>query len=575
MPQPAPPAPGPVTFSDGALSGASWEGVVADAVARIDAGDLEKVVLAIDLVATAPGPIDVRWPLRRLAASYPMCWTFHVDGMFGATPELLVRREKGLVTSRVLAGTIRRTGDDERDLSLAATLARSSKDLEEHEYAVRSVADSLAPYCDSMNLPDAPFVLHLPNVMHLATDVTAVVHDPAQQRVNELQGGRQRPRAGRGPAPLRGRGRHPDQGRGRADRGDRGHAARRLRGTRRLDGRTRRRRVRHRAALAPSSTATPSGSSPAAASSAAPTRRPSWPRRRRSWCRCGTPSASRPHTRQDAVMERFDLSDPAFDVTSERVHAAREESWYVETNWGWAVLRYAEASALLKDRRFRQGNARWPAQNGIHSGHVQRLVAGDAAQPRGRRPQPDPAAADARLPQQGDRRDAAALPGARERAHRRVRGRGTGRVRLPVRGAVRLPDHLRAARAAGGRLAARWRTGPTTSASRSASAWPTTCRRSRRHSTACAGTWTSVVADRVAHPQDDLVTTLVQAVDEEGGGRLSRHELGVVAGVPRLRGHGDHPQPARARGADAARAPRPVARCWASGPSSAVRPSRR
>ncbi|MEP6817021.1 MAG: isochorismate synthase [Marmoricola sp.] len=176
--QPAPPAPGPVTFSDGALSGAAWEGVVADAVARINAGDLEKVVLARDLVATAPAPIDVRWPLRRLADTYQMCWTFHVDGWFGATPELLVRREKGLVTSRVLAGTIRRTGDDEHDLALAATLARSSKDLEEHEYAVRSVADALTPYCDSMNLPDSPFVLHLPNVMHLATDVTAVVHDP-------------------------------------------------------------------------------------------------------------------------------------------------------------------------------------------------------------------------------------------------------------------------------------------------------------------------------------------------------------------------------------------------------------
>ncbi len=50
------------------------------------------------------------------------------------------------------------------------------------------------------------------------------------------------------------------------------------------------------------------------------------------------------------------------------MHAARDESWYVETNWGWAVLRYAEVTALLHDRRFRQGNARWPAQNGIHSG---------------------------------------------------------------------------------------------------------------------------------------------------------------------------------------------------------------
>ncbi len=64
----------------------------------------------------------------------------------------------------------------------------------------------------------------------------------------------------------------------------------------------------------------------------------------------------------------FDLSDPSFDVTSPEVHAARDDSWYVETNWGWAVLRYDEVSALLRDRRFRQGNARWPAQNGIHSG---------------------------------------------------------------------------------------------------------------------------------------------------------------------------------------------------------------
>ena len=153
--------------------------VVAEAVRRISAGDLEKVVLARDLIATTDEPLDVRWPLHRLAEQYEMCWTFHVDGLFGATPEMLVRRERGLVTSRVLAGTIRRTGDDERDLALAATLARSSKDLEEHEYAVRSVADALEPHCSSMNVPEAPFVLHLPNVMHLATDVNGVVHDNA------------------------------------------------------------------------------------------------------------------------------------------------------------------------------------------------------------------------------------------------------------------------------------------------------------------------------------------------------------------------------------------------------------
>ncbi|TCJ20839.1 isochorismate synthase [Nocardioides jejuensis] len=172
---PAPPAD--LTFADGALNGPQWMTVVAHAVSRIEAGDLEKIVLARDLIAEASAPIDPRWPLRRLAASYPTCWTFHVDGLFGATPEMLVRRERGLVTSRVLAGTIRRTGDDERDLALAAMLAHSSKDLEEHEYAVRSVAEALEPYCSSMNVPETPFVLHLPNVLHLATDVAGVARD--------------------------------------------------------------------------------------------------------------------------------------------------------------------------------------------------------------------------------------------------------------------------------------------------------------------------------------------------------------------------------------------------------------
>jgi menaquinone-specific isochorismate synthase len=182
--QPEPPVA--VAFADGALDGERWMGVVADAVSRISGGGLEKVVLARDLVATAEAPVDIRWPLRRLSETYPTCWTFHVDGLFGATPEMLVRRERGLVTSRVLAGTIRRTGDDERDLALAATLARSSKDLEEHEYAVRSVAESLEPHCSSMNVPEAPFVLHLPNVMHLATDVAGVVHDAATVSSLEL-----------------------------------------------------------------------------------------------------------------------------------------------------------------------------------------------------------------------------------------------------------------------------------------------------------------------------------------------------------------------------------------------------
>jgi isochorismate synthase len=168
---------GTVTFSDGQRSSSDWEKVVAEGIARIGAGDVEKVVLARDIHARSTVAIDPRRLLTRLAERYPGCWTFNVDGLLGATPEMLVKLERGLVTSRVLAGTIRRSQDDAHDLALAASLARSSKDLEEHEYAVRSVADALAPYCTTTNVPESPFVLHLANVMHLATDVTGVLAD--------------------------------------------------------------------------------------------------------------------------------------------------------------------------------------------------------------------------------------------------------------------------------------------------------------------------------------------------------------------------------------------------------------
>lgn len=160
-------------------NGDVWRNHVAAIVDLIQRGEAEKVVLARSLDGASKKRIDPRRLLQLLGLDYPNTWLFSNNGLIGATPELLVRLSKSLVTSRVLAGTIKRSGDDERDLALAASLARSSKDLEEHEYAVRSVADALLPLCSSTNVPESPFVLHLSNVMHLATDVTGVLSDSA------------------------------------------------------------------------------------------------------------------------------------------------------------------------------------------------------------------------------------------------------------------------------------------------------------------------------------------------------------------------------------------------------------
>ena len=73
-------------------------------------------------------------------------------------------------------------------------------------------------------------------------------------------------------------------------------------------------------------------------------------------------------TFETADVPYFDISDPAFSVSSREVLEARERSWFARTPFGLAVLRYDEVSALLKDRRLRQGIFAWPAQNGIEEG---------------------------------------------------------------------------------------------------------------------------------------------------------------------------------------------------------------
>ena len=225
------------------------------------------------------------------------------------------------------------------------------------------------------------------------------------------------------------------------------------------------------------------------------------------------------------MTRRFDLSDPAFDVTSAEVHAARDESWYVETNWGWAVLRYEETQALLKDRRFRQGNARWPAQNGIHSGlfsdwwqeTLLSLEGEDHARIRR-----------LLMPAFRNRTIAAMRPRFQALADELVDAFApTGRVELvselaePY--ASRIICVLLGLPEEDWPLVAHWADDLGKSFGINVAAdLPLIEAALEGLHEHLAG----VVADRRAHPREDLVTTLLHASDQDG--RLSEHELGVA-----------------------------------------------
>lgn len=97
--------PGELRYAHGEVAVTRFRTAVTEAVARIDRGELEKVVLAHDLLAVADADVDPRYVLGGLAAANPDCWTYAVEGLVGATPELLISRVGDRVLSRVLAGT--------------------------------------------------------------------------------------------------------------------------------------------------------------------------------------------------------------------------------------------------------------------------------------------------------------------------------------------------------------------------------------------------------------------------------------------------------------------------------------
>ncbi|HXH33152.1 MAG TPA: isochorismate synthase [Plantibacter sp.] len=149
----------------------------ARAVARIQSGALSKVVLARDLTGHLPAGADLRRVLFDLALGYPDCWTYAVDGFIGSSPETLVRVDRGSVSARVLAGTISRGSDADSDHDQAVALATSAKDQDEHQFAVQSVVNALQAHTPQLSRSEMPFTLKLPNLWHLATDISGRLSD--------------------------------------------------------------------------------------------------------------------------------------------------------------------------------------------------------------------------------------------------------------------------------------------------------------------------------------------------------------------------------------------------------------
>lgn len=170
-----PKEPSPLTFVAGSISPDQFTKSIQLALKEISAHNIEKVVLARDLVSEIPRDFDYSIALRKLAKKFDTCFTYSVDGLFGASPELLVKVSHSQVSARVLAGTAGRGTDPVVDEAIGLALTSSHKNLEEHKFAVDSLVEELETIATQIDADETPFSLALPNLWHLASDVHAVL----------------------------------------------------------------------------------------------------------------------------------------------------------------------------------------------------------------------------------------------------------------------------------------------------------------------------------------------------------------------------------------------------------------
>ena len=156
--------PESLTFGQGSMSRTQWRDSVRSMAARLREGTADKAVMARDMTIRCPHGFDERFLLERLSDLYPSTWRFCVDSLVGASPEMLIAARGGTASSRVLAGTCK-PGEGQ-------ALASSAKDLREHALASESVSSILERLCLDVRA-QGPFLLTLPNVTHLATDIHA------------------------------------------------------------------------------------------------------------------------------------------------------------------------------------------------------------------------------------------------------------------------------------------------------------------------------------------------------------------------------------------------------------------
>jgi anthranilate synthase component 1 len=125
-------------------------------------------------------PLNLYRALRHLNPS-PYLFFLDLDDfhVVGSSPEILVRAERGQITVRPIAGTIRRGATDKEDAALAEKLLNDEKERAEHLMLIDLGRNDVGRVATpgSVELTDKMVIEKYSHVMHIVSNVTGDSRD--------------------------------------------------------------------------------------------------------------------------------------------------------------------------------------------------------------------------------------------------------------------------------------------------------------------------------------------------------------------------------------------------------------
>ncbi|MBF0521820.1 MAG: anthranilate synthase component I [Candidatus Omnitrophica bacterium] len=158
-----------------------FEAAVRKAQKEIRAGEIIQVVPSQRfMVDLKTNPFNIYRTLRALNPS-PYMYYLHFDGIdiAGASPEVFVRCENGIVETRPIAGTRPRGKDEKEDVRLAKELLADPKEKAEHIMLVDLGRNDLGRICKkgSVHLSEFMVIEKYSHVMHIISNVKGILRD--------------------------------------------------------------------------------------------------------------------------------------------------------------------------------------------------------------------------------------------------------------------------------------------------------------------------------------------------------------------------------------------------------------